>query len=139
MATMNAQDIIEELNLMRHPSGGWYVPNYRADNFGARSDITTIYYLLEGAELLPWRKLTAHEVWHFYDGAPVEMHIERTRLTDKESRILGRDLKAGQRPQIAVPAYYWQRARSLGVWSLVGCDVAPGFSQGQTQIVTEAT
>ncbi|WP_163279695.1 cupin domain-containing protein, partial [Enterobacter hormaechei] len=41
--------------------------------------------------------------------------------------VLGIDLAAGERPQIVVPAGWWQTARSLGDWTLVGCTVAPGF------------
>ena len=41
--------------------------------------------------------------------------------------MLGADLAAGERPQAVVPAHYWQAAKSLGVWTLVGCTVAPGF------------
>jgi len=134
---MDAQEIIEQLKLVRHPGGGWFIPSYRAGTNPTRSDISSIYYLLEAGEVLPWRKLTAHEIWHFYDGAPVELSTERTRRTEPELRILGRDLRGGQRPQIAVPAYHWQSARTLGPWSLVGCDVAPGFAFGLTQIATD--
>ena len=41
---------------------------------------------------------------------------------------LGVDLDAAQRPQSVVPAGWWQRARTLGEWSLVGCTVAPPFT-----------
>jgi predicted cupin superfamily sugar epimerase len=34
---------------------------------------------------------------------------------------------AGEVPQAVVPRYEWQRAQSLGEYSLVGCTVAPGF------------
>ena len=40
---------------------------------------------------------------------------------------LGADLAAGERPQAVVAKDFWQRARSLGDWTLVGCTVAPGF------------
>ncbi|RWP86956.1 MAG: cupin, partial [Mesorhizobium sp.] len=42
-------------------------------------------------------------------------------------QVLGIDLAAGERPQIVVPAGWWQSARSLGERTLVGCTVAPGF------------
>jgi hypothetical protein len=41
---------------------------------------------------------------------------------------LGPDLAAGERPQAIVAKGHWQRARSLGAWTLVGCTVAPGFT-----------
>lgn len=134
---MTAEELIKVLGLIRHPDGGWFIPSYRGGTSPTRSDISSIYYLLEAGAPLPRRKLTAHEIWHFYDGAPVELVISRSRLSEDGIQILGRDLGAGQRPQIAVPAYHWQSSRSLGDWSLVGCDVAPGFSFGRTQIATE--
>ena len=30
-------------------------------------------------------------------------------------------------PQLVIPAGVWQSARSLGIWTLVGCTVSPGF------------
>jgi predicted cupin superfamily sugar epimerase len=47
---------------------------------------------------------------------------------------LGSDLAAGERPQIVVPAHYWQAAESLGAWTLVGCTVAPGFEFSKFEI-----
>lgn len=135
---MKAEEIIETLDLIRHPNGGWYTPSFRAGISQTYSDISSIYYLLTDQDDLPLRKLTAHEVWHFYDGAPVEMEVERTKLMKGTTQILGRDLAKGQRPQVAIPAYYWQRARTLGEWSLVGCDVAPGYTSGRTQMASEA-
>lgn len=41
---------------------------------------------------------------------------------------LGRDVVAGERPQVIVPAFHWQTTRTLGKWSLVGCTVAPGYT-----------
>jgi uncharacterized protein len=41
---------------------------------------------------------------------------------------LGGDVRAGEVPQVTVPARVWQAAESLGEWTLVGCTVAPGFS-----------
>jgi predicted cupin superfamily sugar epimerase len=64
-------------------------------------------------------------MWHWYAGAPLALTI----VDGKQRRAvkLGMDLAAGERPQAVVPAHAWQRARSLGAWTLVGCTVAPGF------------
>jgi predicted cupin superfamily sugar epimerase len=40
---------------------------------------------------------------------------------------VGPDLAAGQRPQVIVPEGWWQSARPLGRWGLVGCTVSPAF------------
>jgi predicted cupin superfamily sugar epimerase len=44
-----------------------------------------------------------------------------------ETHLLGPEVTAGQRPQLIVPPFAWQAARSLGLWTLVGCTVAPAF------------
>lgn len=123
---MPAGEIIATLGLQRHPEGGWYAETFRdTAPDGARS--TAIYFLLEEGETSAWHRVrNAAEVWHFYAGSPLEVAIS---LDGKHSTssILGADLISGQRPQIVVPAGAWQRARSLGAWTLVGCTVAPGF------------
>jgi predicted cupin superfamily sugar epimerase len=68
----------------------------------------------------------AAEVWHFYDGAPLELRLSADGATEQVGH-LGRDLAAGEQPQLVVPAHVWQSARSLGDHTLVGCTVSPGF------------
>ena len=41
--------------------------------------------------------------------------------------LLGQNLDAGERPQIVIPPKVWQAAEPLGLWTLGGCTVAPGF------------
>ena len=41
--------------------------------------------------------------------------------------MLGPDLGAGEQPFALVPAGWWQAARPLGAWVLVGCTVSPAF------------
>jgi predicted cupin superfamily sugar epimerase len=41
--------------------------------------------------------------------------------------VLGRDVTRGEQPQAVVPRGWWQAARPLGAWTLVGCVVAPAF------------
>jgi predicted cupin superfamily sugar epimerase len=48
--------------------------------------------------------------------------------------VLGADLGRAERPQFVVPAHWWQSAQSLGVWTLVGCTVAPGFEFAHFEI-----
>jgi uncharacterized protein len=124
---MQAKDIIATLGMAPHPEGGWYAQTFRDAPQGGRGHSTAIYYLLEQGQRSHWhRVIDAAEVWHFYDGAPLQLGLS----PDGEAssvEVLGLDLASGQRPQIIVPANQWQSARSLGAWTLVGCTVAPGF------------
>ena len=132
---MTAAEIIAALGLARHPEGGWYAETFRDNgNGGERGRSTAIYFLLEDGDVSAWHRVRdAAEVWHHYAGAPLEI-----RMCDEAESlvctVLGTDLKAGERPQAVVPAGWWQTARSLGDWTLVGCTVAPGFDFSQFEL-----
>jgi len=119
---MTAAEVIALLELAPHPEGGWYCQTFR-DTAGpeSRGASTAIYFLLEAGQESRWHRVDAAEVWHFYAGAPLLLTIGAV-----EHR-LGSDLAAGERPQAVVSTGVWQKARSLGDWTLVGCTVAPGF------------
>jgi predicted cupin superfamily sugar epimerase len=124
---MTAAEIVAALGMARHPEGGWYVETFRDAAGGARGHSTAIYFLLERGDVSAWHRVVdAVEVWHHHAGAPLALSIceEGGRI---ETMRLGPDILAGERPQGVVPANWWQTARSLGDWTLVGCTVAPGF------------
>ena len=137
-AAMDAASIIGTLGMRRHPEGGWYVQTFRdATASNLRGHSTAIYFLLEAGDVSAWHRVKdAAEVWHFYAGAPLEiaMHGEGGGVTRHR---LGPDLPAGERPQHVVPAGFWQTARSLGEWTLVGCTVAPGFEFSHFELAAE--
>jgi len=131
---MTAAEIITALQMARHPEGGWYAETYRDNANGGRGHSTAIYFLLERGDVSAWHRVKdAAEVWHFYAGAPLELRMA-DEAEGTASLVLGVDLGAGQRPQAVVPANWWQTARSLGDWTLVGCTVAPGFDFQQFEL-----
>jgi predicted cupin superfamily sugar epimerase len=139
MTEKDARYWVEKLGLTAHPEGGHYRQTYRAEltiaraalpaGFGgSRPASTAIYFLLQGEDFSAFHRLQSDEVWHFYAGAPLVVHV--IEPNKKCSRILlGRDLAAGQVLQAVVPAGCWF-ASHVADWSsfaLVGCTVAPGF------------
>jgi uncharacterized protein len=127
-----ADDIIAALELKPHPEGGWYRETYRSDAPArTRAATTAIYYLLRAGERSHWHRVDAAEIWHWYGGDPLELRIGR------ETVRLGNDLAAGERPQAVVPPFAWQAARSLGVWTLVGCTVSPAFEFAGFELAPE--
>jgi predicted cupin superfamily sugar epimerase len=125
--TPSAADIIARLELKPHPEGGHYRETFRDPRVDAngRSVSTAIYFLLARGERSHWHRIDAVEVWHYYAGSALVLHI----ADDRGRRIvrLGPDLTAGEVPQAMVPAQTWQAAESSSDWTLVGCTVAPGF------------
>jgi len=127
---LTADEIRRRLDLAPHPEGGYYRETFRDSRVDAngRSVSTAIYFLLEAGQRSQWHRVDASEVWHFHAGDPLELTIAASFGDVPEVAILGSDLAAGQRPQIVVPSGFWQQARPLGRWTLVGCTVAPGFT-----------
>jgi predicted cupin superfamily sugar epimerase len=126
-----ASELIERLGLKPHPEGGWYREVHRATERvetprGARAALTTIYYLLEQAQISRWHVVSSDEIWHFHAGAPLELLVYQPESRIIRRNVLGRPALE-QQPIGIVRAGEWQAARSLGAYSLVGCDVGPGF------------
>jgi len=133
------REMVEALDLREHPEGGYYRETYRApsrvpsaslpDGFSGDRDLSTaIYYLLPEGEKSRLHRLKADELWHLYEGGPLSLVMlggeGRLKVT-----TLGRDIRAGQRPQTHVPAGTWFGAypeRGSG-FALAGCTMAPGF------------
>ena len=93
---------------------------------GKRPGGSAIYYLLLEGEASAPHRVDAAELWHFYDGDPLEL---RREWTDGRSdvQVLGPDVMSGQSPQVVVDAGVWQSARPLGRYALVGATVTPAF------------
>lgn len=119
------QRIIDLLGMQPHPEGGHFAETYR-ETGTERGPVTLIYFLLRAGERSHWHAVDAVEMWHWYAGEALELAISDDAKTVRRI-TLGNDLFAGQRPQATVPAHAWQAARPLGVWTLVGCTVAPAF------------
>jgi hypothetical protein len=122
-----ATEIIAKLHLAPHPEGGHFRETFRDSRCDAdgRSASTAIYFLLARGERSHWHRVDAAEVWHYYAGDTLTLHIADESGT--RAVRLGLDLATGDVPQAVVPAHAWQAAESNGEWTLVGCTVAPGF------------
>ena len=133
-----AGDLIERLGLLRHPEGGWFRETYRSaeetpgaalpERFGgSRSFSTAIYFLLERGDISALHRIKSDEIWHFYAGSAVLVHVISPD-GGYTARRLGPDPESGDSFQLVVPAGSWFGAEVIeGAFTLVGCTVAPGF------------
>ena len=127
------EQLVRTLGLERHPEGGLYREWYRCPDMvtspdGARRPAaTSIYFLLVRGEASRWHRVAHDEVWHFYEGDPLELTWIAPDAAAFERHMLGRASDGGE-PAAAVPAGCWQSASTAGDYSLVGCTVAPGFA-----------
>ena len=126
---------IEKLGLVKHPEGGYFKETYRSDEIaagvpqrfsGPRSFSTAIYFLLPHDEVSHFHRIRSDEIWHFYCGENVIIHIlhENGRY---ENMTIG--MEAGCF-QAVVPKNAWFGANvpSGTGYALVGCTVSPGFA-----------
>ena len=133
-----AEHWIDRLNLEPHPEGGWYRQTYRAmlmlpqsalPGFtGDRAASTAIYFLLAGDQFSAFHRLRSDEVWHFYAGSGLVVHVIEPGGQYNEL-LLGSDATSGEQFQAVVPAGCWfgSSLRQPNTYALVGCTVAPGF------------
>ena len=126
-----AAELIAQLGLQPHPEGGFYREIFRsasqvtpADGRGERPALTTIYYLLPAGAFSRWHRVTSDEVWHLYEGGPLELLELDPACAVLERHVLA---TAALSPVRAIAARHWQAARPLGDFALVGCSVGPGF------------
>jgi predicted cupin superfamily sugar epimerase len=130
-AINNAAELIARLRLEPHPEGGWYREVHRSTELiatarGPRSAITSIYFLLETRQKSRWHVVASDELWHHVGGAPLELITYSPDTRAIHHAVLGSPNDARE-PTGVTRAGVWQAARSLGAYSLLACDVGPGF------------
>ena len=138
-----AEELIETLGLQRHPEGGYYSEIFRSrertnppDERGPRAALTTIYFLLTAGDQSRWHQVDSDEVWHLYEGGPLELFEMSSSGGDLTRRRLTR-VGDGGAPVHTIAARNWQAARSIGSYTLVGCTVAPGFDYKDFRMLAE--
>ena len=138
-----AQKLIKTLELSPHPEGGYYKEIYRSQdklkspqNGEIRSAVTDIYFLLVSGQISRFHKVLHDEVWHFYEGDPLELVEIQSDSLDVSRIILGN--KNGiPRYKHCIKGGNWQAAYSTGSYSLAGCTVAPGFDFADFEFLKE--
>jgi len=139
-----AAELITKLQLQPHPEGGSYREIFRstlsvtpADGRPRRAALTTIYFLLAIGEGSRWHRVTSDEVWHLYEGGPLELLELDSSLRELTRHRLAPVDVGDHAPVHVVAAGRWQAARSLGPYALMGCSVAPGFEFADFRLLSE--
>ena len=133
MKDISAENIISDLNLLKHPEGGWYSETYRSQGDleterGKRSVATVIYFMLKSGEKSAFHRLESDEFWYFHQGSSLDVHV-----IDKDGSYTLHNIGfldgKGTKPQILLPAGCWFAAECSdeNSYSLVSCSVHPGF------------
>lgn len=132
-----AQKYIKQLQLKKHPEGGYFKEVYRSGELilaehlpkrykQSRNFSTSIYFLLEGKQFSAFHLLQSDELWHFYDGNSVILYIinQKGEISVKKlGRVIDSEL------QITIEKQNWFAAEleDKKSFALFGCTVSPGF------------
>jgi predicted cupin superfamily sugar epimerase len=125
------KNIIKELDLSKHPEGGFFRQSFKSavevqphDQTDLRAAFTHIYYYLPKGAHSRFHKNRYDEVWNLYSGEGI-----RIFLYDAQNRsVREEELKASIfKFHLVVPGGIWQAAEPIGEYALVGCSVAPGW------------
>ena len=146
----DAEQWVEHLQLEPHPEGGYYRQVYRAAEViaaehlpprfgGPRFHSTSIYFLLTSENFSALHRINQDEVWHFYDGSSLTIHMIDPR-GEYSTAHLGRSVEQGKQLQAVVPAgwLFGATVDDPDSFSLVGCTVAPGFDFADFELPSRA-
>lgn len=146
----DARHWITTLGLTPHPEGGWYREVYRAGDrlqpsalperyLGSRPFATAIYFLLNAGEVSRFHRLQSDELWHFYAGTGLTLHLLYADGTH-EQRRLGMPGADGTAFVASVPRGVWMGAcvDDPAGYALTGCTVAPGFDYADFELASRA-
>ena len=132
-----AKQYIKQLQLKKHPEGGYFREVYRSGERilpshlpkrykSSRNFSTSIYFLLEGRQFSSFHLLQSDELWHFYDGSTVLLYIinQKGELIVKK---LGRDEDCELQLTIEKQNWFAAELEDKKSFALFGCTVSPGF------------
>ena len=84
MSIQSIQELVDQLELLPHPEGGYYKETYRSDlnhlppeALGIREErsiSTAIYFLLTGGNFSAFHRIKQDELWHHYLGDSIAVH-----------------------------------------------------------------
>jgi predicted cupin superfamily sugar epimerase len=134
-----AQELIDQLDLLPHPEGGFYRETYRSEatlNGTERQLMTSIYFLLTGQNFSRFHRITSDETWYFHEGSTLLVHtIDGDTHT---AHHLGLANEAGNQPFLIVKGgtIFGSEVKDREGYALVSCAVAPGFDFADFELFT---
>ena len=133
--------LIQELNLIPHPEGGFYRETYRSKEVlkdVKRNLVTTIYFLFRSEDISNFHRIKSYEHWFFHAGSPLVVHT-----LDKighHKHLVGLELNKGETPHFIVPknTIFGSQVLEKNSYSLVSCLVSPGFDFADFELIKRA-
>lgn len=145
MSLHRIEQIKDVLNLQPHPEGGFYCEQYRSHyqspspvHGKPRSTLTHVYFLLTEHDISRWHKVVHDEIWNVYEGDPLRiLALNDQGIDDSIIGDIGRTVDCDYFKLI--PGGDYQAAETTGLYTLLGCTVAPGFDFEDFSYIEEQT
>ncbi len=142
-----AKKLISILQLKPHPEGGYFKQTYLSDEnirvptryIGKVRPISSqIYYLLSGDDFSAWHRIKTDEVWHFYSGSTITLHVITAEETLQHIKLGNPLIDPNASFQCCVERDQWFAASvdDTDSYALVGCSVAPAFDYRDWQLAS---
>lgn len=137
--------LVEKLQLIPHPEGGYYSETYRSDAFvdtdsGRRNLSTAIYFLLTSDNVSKFHRIGNDELWFFHEGSNLTVHT-LSELGHQQLSLGHPSTKDKAVPQHLVPAntIFGSTVDEPNSYALVSCVVSPGFDFKDFELFSETT
>ena len=134
-------EIVQGLQMVRHPEGGWFSEVYTSPvvfstSDGSRALAGSIYYLLEKKEKSSFHQIDCDELWYYHEGSGLRVYILKMD-GQVEERLLGRDFSRHESPMIVIPAGAFFAAENIDPdgYTLVSCMTTPKFRYAGWRLV----
>lgn len=147
---MQPNELIKYYELQPHPEGGYFKQTYISEGMitaealpivfnGERHFSTAIYFLVLKNNFSAFHRLLADELWHFYTGGCLYIHIIHPG-GGYELKKLGNNIQQHENFQVLVPAGCWFAAECANgsEFCLAGCTMSPGFNFADFELAKAA-
>lgn len=142
MAQDSIQQLIDTLELMPHPEGGYFKETIRGayDETLKRESYSSIYFLLTHDNISHYHRIDADEIWYFHAGQTLTLH-----LIDPEGHYetvtLGPNVEAGDVLQYVVRkgTIFASSVEQPEHYALVGCMCQPAFQFETFEMIARET
>ncbi|MDE3251257.1 MAG: cupin domain-containing protein [Bacteroidota bacterium] len=147
---ITVQHLVNHFQLMPHPEGGYYKETYRSSGFihenalpdpfvGKRHFSTAIYFLLERGNFSAFHRIRSDELWHFYTGDPLIIHVLNPDGSYTKIQLGNRDNDPCFQAMVPAGAWFASETAPGGQFSFVGCTVSPGFDFADFELAESAS
>ncbi len=142
---MNAKDLIEKLDMVPHPEGGYYTRPFISKEKYIRHDIpgvssserklfTSEYMLFEPGMIMTFHSLRSESVWYYHYGDALKLYIISPE-GDLYEKSLGMAFAPECAPQIQIPKNHAIAIEAgKGDFTLIGTMIAPGFDMDDLKV-----